>query len=246
MPSILLTRTQDDCDVLRPELEAMGYDVLISPLLHIEHTDNYLPAYQQTLKSQAIDGAIFTSRHAIAPATQTSLPFDTPCYAVGEHTSLQLRNAGFTHIHTFANAAKLADALLTSPALEGAHLVYFSGEHVRTDLPALCDGHLQITRIITYKAVLAEALSPDAVEALSTHSLDVISLMSPRTAHHFGQLLHVHDLYDATAQLSCFCFGEAVEDAAHTLGFAACYRSENTDLASLLALAEAYSIEAEN
>src|ERR1700688_1919888 len=98
--AVLVTRPQPDGEATAAGLRARGYEVLLAPMLRFE------PVAFRDDEDAAYGAVIVTSANAlrgIAPHLQephlkASRLLALPLFAVGDHTALAARNAGFSHV----------------------------------------------------------------------------------------------------------------------------------------------------
>ncbi len=129
---VLITRPEPDAAALRAQLEALGHQVTVEPLLKIEH----LPIASDVLAG--IAGLIVTSRNglrALAASAAIDAARELPLIAVGPGTAQLARELGFAHI---VEGSGTADALVpviveTSREVYGT-LAHLRGEDVAFDL----------------------------------------------------------------------------------------------------------------
>ena len=92
---VLITRPEPDAAALRAQLEALGHQVTVEPLLKIEH----LPIASDVL--DGIAGLIVTSRNglrALAASAAFNAARELPLIAVGPGTAQLARELGFAHV----------------------------------------------------------------------------------------------------------------------------------------------------
>jgi uroporphyrinogen-III synthase len=75
-----------------------------------------------------------------------------------------------------------------------------------------------VVRVVSYRTVAAQMLSPEAMEALRRKEAGVL-FYSARTVAHFAELLQHHGLQDVRTQVQAFCLSETVAKAARAQGF---------------------------
>jgi len=129
---VLITRPEPDAAALRAQLEALGYQVTVEPLLKIEH----LPIANDVLAG--IAGLIVTSRNglrALAASAALDAARELPLIAVGPGTAQLARELGFERIIA---GSSTADALVpviieTCREVYGT-LAHLRGEDVASDL----------------------------------------------------------------------------------------------------------------
>ena len=206
---VLITRPEPDAAALRAQLEALGHQVTVEPLLKIEH----LPIASDVLAG--IAGLIATSRNglrALAASAALDAARELPLIAVGPGTAQLARELGFEHI---IEGSGTADALVpviieTSRDVYGT-LAHLRGEDVAFDLRgALGARGIEVREVVCYRAMPATALTPQTRELLATGGINAVILMSPRTGAIFARLLTAAGLKKAPKSLVLLCLSPAV------------------------------------
>lgn len=209
---VLVTRPEPDASATRAQLEALGYDVSVEPLLRIE---------QLPIDAGAFAGAqalIVTSRsglRALADGSARSPARTLPIFTVGRGTAELARSHGFQRIIVGAGAARDLVPVIASHA-DGAlgPLVHVAGETLAFDLAAALAEHGIAVRTLTaYRALAAESLSPRTARSIATGSIDAALLMSPRTAAIFARLVASAGLGEHAGRLTYVCLSQAVAEA---------------------------------
>lgn len=207
---VLVTRPQADGELLKAELEALGCKVSLDPLIEIVPNE---------IRTDAFDGAsaiVVTSRNALkalaasgdALATAKALPL----LAVGPGTGALATELGFSDVFAGpGTGAELAPEIARRSKLNGGLFVYLSGDKLAFDLPAVLGPQgVDIRRIIAYRSVAAQTLSPEVAEALRAGTLDAVILMSPRTAETWAGNALTAAKPDDLSKLTYICISEAV------------------------------------
>ncbi len=135
---VLITRPEPDAAALRAQLEALGHEVTVEPLLKIE---------QLPIAATALDGmaaVIVTSRNglrALAESAAIEVARELPLIAVGPGTAQLAREIGFAHvIEGPGTASDLVPLIVeTSSSLPGT-LAHVRGEDVAFDLHGALGG----------------------------------------------------------------------------------------------------------
>jgi uroporphyrinogen-III synthase len=207
---VLITRPEGDAEILKSQIEALGYRATLAPLVSI--LPNAIPA-------SAIEGAsvlVATSRNALKALAQSpafDLARTLPIHVVGPGTAATARQIGFADVFEGAGmAADLATAL-SAKARTNERIVYLAGDVLTFDLEAaLRDAKVNVLSVPAYRTVAAKSLSPNVAEALERGEIDAVILMSPRTAQTWARLaggLKVEGL----SGIAHLCLSEAVAKA---------------------------------
>jgi uroporphyrinogen-III synthase len=206
---LLVTRPEPDASELKGELEVLGHEVLIEPLLRIELL---------AIAPEVISGAqalLVTSRNGVrALAASEALPAarKLPVYCVGEETAALARAAGFGTVAAGAGRAQdLVPLVKREVEPGGGPLVHVAGEQLAFDLAgALKEQGFTVRVLNAYRAITARRLSPEATAGIASGSIDAVLLMSPRTASTFAKLIQAAGLEESARKLKFICLSEAV------------------------------------
>jgi len=213
---LLITRTLFSCEQFAKRLRAFGHSVISSPMLEIK----FLTCPQ--LDPQALQGLIITSAHslmALEHSRQIIPLFDVPVFAVGEASGKLARSLGFTRVVAGASGADELVEIITGHARrEGGPLVHLCGNVRAVDVEALLKQRgFDVSSVVNYLSSPARALSLEATEALSQEGLDLVVLMSPRTAKTYGTLVIKAGLDKQARQVNYACISKTTARALEVL-----------------------------
>lgn len=225
---LIVTRPIEDAAPLKRKLEAMGHEVILSPLLDI------VPVEDAVIPDRPFQLVAFTSANGVRALAGFR---HLPAFAVGPQSADAARQAGFGDV-TMAggDAVGLADHIARHCDPKAGAVLYPSGSETAGDFA----GHLsadgfEVARLIIYEA--RPAAPPPGVAC----GAEGVLLYSPRTA----RLWHAATKQDAAARrLIHFCLSENVAAAlpeAHVKRIAASPTEE-----SMLALIAAADREPEH
>lgn len=213
---ILVTRPEPDATHQAAELSAAGHDVLKSPLLNVifDPPDHFV--------LDDVGGLIATSRNALR-AIQNHVDLEEltkhPVYAVGKNTARLAQDLGFQVIVTGQdNAAALAaDIVNAHPAPDQSKvMLYLAPQKAAYPLEeTLSNNGYKVRKSVVYQTVAAGDLSSDARDALDRNALDLVILMSQRTAKTWVELGKALGLSEKTAKIRHICLSDAVARALH-------------------------------
>jgi uroporphyrinogen-III synthase len=206
---VLVTRPEGDGEALKTRIEQLGCKASLEPLIRLVPDAVPLSAIEEA------SALIVTSRNALralstSPALQLALTL--PLIVVGPATAAMALEMGFQNVFEGAGtAADLVSEIVRRSREESGVFVYLSGDVLAFDLPAaLRSRNVDIRSVVAYRSVPARSLSPRVIEALTSHEIDVVILMSPRTAEIWAQLA-----YDLLPQpdlsgITYVCLSEAI------------------------------------
>ena len=206
---VLVTRPEGDGEALKAKIEQLGCEVSLEPLIRI--VPNEIPP-------GAIDGAstlIVTSRNALkalaaSPALAPAITL--PLMTVGPGTAALALEMGFKNVFEGpGTGAEFAPEIARRAKTADGTFVYLSGDKLAFDLPkVLAEGGVNIRRTIAYRSVAAETLSAHVAEALRKGTIDVVVLMSPRTAETWSNIAPDIAMPNDLSRITYVCISEAV------------------------------------
>lgn len=209
----LITRPSNDAKEMAQELERLGHETITSPVVEVMCKTEGLP------DPALFHGLIITSRNTLRCLAKRA-DFDAfkslPVFAVGPASARQAMQMGFSHIIEGNGGAKD----LVSPIaahfenIPKSRLFHPGGENKAYDLAtALAPHGIEVGDDITYKTKFCTDLTPDAIEAIGSQSLDGVFLMSPRSAQNFHTLIKKYRLEESMSAITCLCLSQNVATA---------------------------------
>lgn len=195
---MLITRPEVDALTLKDEITALGYSVMIEPLLSIQQLG------KQELKLDDVQLLVLTSAHAVPALTDEAKTY--PIYTVGEATAAAAIASGCKQVYASeGNVQNLSRLIVEKCRSQDGVILHLSGEVIREGLArTLTDHGFRYRRDVTYKAVAKTRFSQEVIDAWRQRLLDAVLLFSPRTAEILVRLLREHQLerhVDSTAAI---------------------------------------------
>lgn len=200
---VLITRPKADAEALRADVEGLGFDVVVEPLLDIVPVSAALPDLDR------VQALVLTSRHAV-PALPHQAKQKT-IYAVGEATAEAAGASGCLHVMTAdGNAHELARLLVERCRPNDGTILHLSGDVTRPGMMETLETHgFDYERVIVYRAVSSDKLS-SAIEAeWRAGTIGAVLLFSPRTAEILVRLLCQSGLGSYVDTTAAICLSEA-------------------------------------
>jgi uroporphyrinogen-III synthase len=176
---VLITRPQPAAAHTAAALRARGHEPIIAPLTWIEILS------RADLEAGPWAAFLLTSVHGfwgLASQMHRAEVLSVPVFTVGEATARAVRQRGFTTvISADGNVTDLAN-LVAARLRPPARLLYLAGEDRAGDLAGdLRAWGFSVEMVVVYRAVTAERLPAEAMEALSA-GVDAVLHYSPRSA----------------------------------------------------------------
>ncbi|MCB1379244.1 MAG: uroporphyrinogen-III synthase [Alphaproteobacteria bacterium] len=228
---VIVTRPEDDAASLRGDLERLGHDVIVQPLLLIVRRAGV--AIPQ-LPYQAV---LATSANGIRCLPTLGSLRDLPMLTVGQQSLAAAKAAGFTNAEAHGGDVHgLADHVHAVLRPENGPLLYLAGAEVAGDLQAqLTAVGFHCVKVVLYDAVPAQSLGA-AGWALKDGRADAVLLYSPRTARIWLSLVKAQGVEDQAASLFTLCLSRNV--AVQLPGSWRIHVAEKPDNAAMLGLLE--------
>jgi uroporphyrinogen-III synthase len=188
---VVVTRAAEQAEELSKELEALGAEVLLLPLVEFEEAEDTGPLDFALRELESFDWLLLTSgnaarfvamrMNALGLGTSDGAGEKPRVAAVGMKTARAAREAGLDvrYIATRQTGAGLAEELRDS--VKGARVLLPRSDRAAGDAPeALRGAGANVVEVVAYRAIAAE-LSEDAQEVLEKvkgGEVDVVSFMS--------------------------------------------------------------------
>jgi uroporphyrinogen-III synthase len=221
--AILVTRPHPDDEATAAALRAKGFEVLRAPTLRFEPV-----AFHDDLDAR-YGAVIVTSANAlrgIEPRLAGSRLLKLPLFAVGEHTAIAARSAGFSHvIAANGDAAGLRDSVLASARTrelrKASPLLYLAGADLARDLAGeLGERGFNVVTHTTYRMIPVSSLPRDVCDAFAASRIEAVLHYSRRSARAFLDAARAAGVeISALAVLQC-CLSDAVGSIVRDAGAA--------------------------
>jgi uroporphyrinogen-III synthase len=186
----LITRPKEDSEKSREQLNHLGCEVMVEPILEIVPFMGTKPQIAAAIsrKPQAV---IITSANGVRVLADYVDERDIIILAVGDTSADLAIEKGFKNVESAAGDVKELSKLIKSKYNpEDGFLLHVAGSVVAGDMQAeLEEGGFEIRRICAYEARPAEKLSHDTKVAMANCDIDFIIFYSARTAQIFEELM---------------------------------------------------------
>ena len=227
---LVITRPQEDAEVLADELSVMGVESLIAPVLSIELFE------LETPDLTGVQALLLTSANGVKAFTHLSKERQIPIFAVGHASASAAHKFGFKNIESAdGDVENLADLVCKKLDSRNGAVLHIAGTMIAGDLAGIL-GHsgFDYQRVQLYHAREISDFPPHCLVAIKDALVDGVVLYSPRTARAFVDLLIKAGLVDFTRQLLVFCLSEAVAAKINAYEWARVVVAEKPDQVALL------------
>jgi uroporphyrinogen-III synthase len=235
---LIVTRPEPDATRTGRALMALGHVAILSPMIEVVADGGV------RLPDRAFQAVLATSANAVRGLAAhphkgplSRLPF----LAVGDHTALQAKRAGFPEARSAGGAIDDLVALAAAALRpEQGPLLYAAGDVQAGDLAGRLQAHgFELETAVVYRTVPRGQLSGVATAALRTGEADGVLLYSPRSAAAFALGLRAAGLAPLSSGVTCFCLSGACAAPLAAVCKGPIRVAEKPDQISLFALIEA-------
>lgn len=233
--TVLITRPVEDAAETARMAEALGFAPVIAPVMAVHDVAATLPdpALYKAIIFSSANGVRSFERRMLGAAYA-----HLPVFAVGEHTALVARNAGFTTVHSGAGTMESLIPVIQRELNVPARLLHLRGRDRREDprqYLALTDGWA-FDDVILYETRGVERFDPAVVAALRSGAVQAVVLYSAKSADCFVSALR-QDWPEATLPgTKALCLADSVVESARQLNWAEILVSHSPDQAGMTRL----------
>ncbi len=201
---IAVTRPEEDAGLLKAKLEALGHEVVMTPLMVIK------PRAGVRIPSLPWQAIAVTSANGIRALPEGHGLTSIRTLTVGPQSLKAASAAGFAAEAHGGDVNGLADFIRSSLDPKAGPILYLSGAETAGDLEAqLAAAGFACHRAVLYDAVPAVSLG--GVEAaLREGEIDAVLLYSPRTARIWRGLVEQAGLVGCAGRIRNFCLSRNV------------------------------------
>lgn len=219
--AILVTRPHPDNEATAAGLRALGYEVLLAPVLKFEPVafhDDIETDYAAVIVSSA------SAIRAAAPHLQHSRLLKLPLFAVGERTASSARDAGFVKVIAAGGDAamlrdRVFDGLRSRKIRKGATLLYLAGADLSRDLAAELGAHgFNVVTQTTYRMTPIAGLSRQVCDAFANQHIEAVLHYSRRSARAFLESVRAEGVEISALAIPQCCLSENIAGALREAG----------------------------
>jgi uroporphyrinogen-III synthase len=218
MPTLIITRPEEDAKSLAATLSKQGFDCIIDPMLTIRPLHNNQSALEQALNKEP-QAILIASRHAIRTLAQMTDERHIPVIAVGQATADCAKSLAFNVVHMAGSASQaLVAYALKHCAPERGALLYARGVEVTSDIAvALAQGSFAVDSVILYEAKPATHFTAEVIRFIETGTANGAVFFSQHTASTYVKLVESTGLTERHMRLRAICMSEAIAEKLRSL-----------------------------
>jgi uroporphyrinogen-III synthase len=211
--AILVTRPRPDGEATAARLRALGFEVLLAPMLRFE------PVAFHDDPDAHYGAVIVTSANAlraIEAKLEDSHLLKLPLFAVGEHTAIAARAAGFAKVISAASdAAGLRERILASVKAKAlkktSPLLFLAGADLARDLPGeLGERGFTVVTQTTYRMVAVPSLPEQTRNAFADDQVEAVLHYSRRSAGAFIDAVRAAGVEVSALALPQYCLSTGI------------------------------------
>jgi uroporphyrinogen-III synthase len=211
--AVLVTRPSPDDETTAAGLRARGFEVVRAPMLRFE------PVAFHDDTDAHYGAAIVTSANAlrsIEAHLAGSRLLKLPLFAVGEHTAVAARRAGFDNVIVAqGDAIRLRDAVLAAVKAKqlkkASTLLYLAGADLARDLAGeLGERGFTVVTHTTYRMIPVSALPREACDAFAANRIEAVLHYSRRSGRAFLDAARAAGVEITALALPQCCISDAV------------------------------------
>ena len=211
--AVLVTRPSPDDEATAAGLRARGFEVVRAPMLRFEPV-----AFHDDVDAH-YGAVIVTSANAlrsIEAHLAGSRLLKLPLFAVGEHTAVAARRAGFDNVIVAqGDAIRLRDAVLAAVKAKqlkkASTLLYLAGADLARDLAGeLGERGFTVVTHTTYRMIPISALPREACDAFAANRIEAVLHYSRRSGRAFLDAARAAGVEITALALPQCCISDAV------------------------------------
>jgi uroporphyrinogen-III synthase len=219
--AVLVTRPHPDDEATAAGLRARGLKVLLAPMLRFE------PVAFHDDADARYSAVIVTSANAlrgIEAHLAGSRLLKLPLFAVGEHTAVAARKAGFNNvIPANGDATGLRDSVLASVKAKALKksgtLLYLAGADLARDLAGeLGERGFTVVTHTTYRMIPVSSLPREVAEAFAASQIEAVLHYSRRSARAFLEAARAAGVEISALAIPQCCISDAVASIVRDAG----------------------------
>ena len=161
--TVWITRAEPGASRTAERLTALGFTVVVAPLLAIRPLDVRLDLREVT-------GLAFTSSNGVAAFATLETRRDTPVFTVGDATAQAAQGAGFVDVTSASGDVGTLATLLRHAAPSEGVILHPTARAPAGDLAAAVGTARKVRAVAVYEAVETQAAVPALFDAVLVHS----------------------------------------------------------------------------
>ena len=210
---ILITRPNQEISRESLALEALGHEVVKTPLLTIEEL------LDVSITIEGFQAILVSSRAGIRALAKLDAKREMPVFTVGEGTAEVAIELGYSTVES-ADGDWLALSALVKRRLDcnNGPLLHASGLAVAGDIEgSLSADGFEVKKAVLYEAKSADSFTSVAEENLRAGKLDAVLFFSARTAETFVNIATESSLLENCKLLEAFCLSPNIAEVANKI-----------------------------
>ena len=229
---IVITRPQADGERTAAQLEAIGHEVLLAPLLQVEAIAANLSGPWSAVAATSANAIAAIAENPGQPALLT-LPF----FAVGAHTAEAARAAGFVQVVSAeGDAQALVQLIVERLPRRTAPLLYLAGEQRAADVEGALAAHGIAAKMRVVYRARGLPFPPELSAALASEDVDAVLHFSRRSCEQYLAGAREADVLQPALDVRHYCLSVQVAAPLRAAGAEQVASAQRPSEAELLAL----------
>ncbi|MGB4107945.1 MAG: uroporphyrinogen-III synthase [Alphaproteobacteria bacterium] len=235
---ILITRPVADADDFARDVQALGLNPLVEPMLGI------VPVSYKPPVINAYPAIVFTSANGVRVFGCPPGAAEMPVFAVGAHTAGEVLKQGYQKVFTAAGDAADLAALVSKKLSHGpVRVLHVRGEHIAMPLDEMLKhDRITVDSVVVYTARSEDRFSPVCRDAIANGQAGAVTFFSRRTAENFVRLAEKEGLTQKLSGIKALCISDAVLQCVQDAEWAGAYSAEQPEKSSMLALLKSHCV----
>lgn len=228
---LLVTRPEPDATRSAQALRAGGHEALVAPLLAVQTIETDIVGPYSAVLMTSANAARALSAHPRAGELIT-----LPAFTVGARSADAAHAAGFREVVSAEGAlTDLVRLVAARFAGTAARLLYLAGEDRAGDLAGDLAAHgIAVETVVIYRAVAAERLPAELMQALSNMRLEGAVHYSSRSVTTLIELAEQSGVLNALLDLAHYCLSSEVAAPLRAAGAVRISVASHPDEAALI------------
>ena len=230
--NILITRPEKDAEILGMELNRIGFDTVIYPILKLVDLNSKLPNISDFLY------IIISSKNGVRVFANKYDERDICLYVIGEGSAEEAYKQGFNNVIIGGkDAADLCKKIKSELGTNSGKFLYISAVDQSYDITSeLRDYGYNIEKLVLYEVIAKSNLDEGLLNNIEDGIIDCVLFFSPRSAAIFSSLIKKAGKGDIVKEVRAFCISRSIAKKANELKWKMVYVSAEPNKRSLIEL----------
>lgn len=242
---VVVTRAPEQAGELIGQLEELGAEVMLLPVVRYEDPDDVGPLHRAIAELASFDWLVFTSQNAVRFFLKHRGTSDDTSFvggarfprvaAVGPATAAAAREAGFDVAFVASRFEGKALAAELGEQVKGCKVLLPRSDRARADLPELLRANgATVTEVVAYRTVDADMRESGVAGKICAGQVDAITFASPSAFHALVRAMGPR-FREAAGRMTLAAIGPVTAEAMKAEGYAVHVVAEESTAGGLAA-----------